>query len=248
MGLQSGFLRSRPRRRPAIPQSDGTTAMTQDGIRVLFKQMVAGDVAATREISSYLQSRSAKADAGDLSARNELEQLVYDVSYDIVSQRMRRSFPFLIGRCSVAEVLHAGWERLLETSPEPLDDLAAYCRRILSMVRYAFLDIVTAQRELDKCQQASTVFYNHTGDSHHHLNTQFEGSDSQSPISLAIWSEFHDQIQELPDGVRNVFELHYYLGLPRHQIASQLKMTEHRVRVLVLDASQRLGRAFPDIA
>ena len=222
--------------------------MKQDTTRDLFRSMLSGNEAAAGEISGYLKRRGAQAESGDTAARNELEQLVYDVSYDIVAQRMRRSFPFLIGRRSVADVLHAGWERLLEKSPEPLDDLTAYCRRILSMVRFAFLDIVSAERDFDGFHQAPTVAYTQ-GPDDSALNLEaIEASGSFNPVSLAVWSEFHEQIRALPEDVRDVFELYYYLELPRNQIATQLGITEHRVRVLVLDACQRLGRACPDLS
>ena len=116
------------------------------------------------------------------------------------------------------------------------------------MVRFAFLDIVSAERDFDGFHQAPTVAYTQ-GPDDSALNLEaIEASGSFNPVSLAVWSEFHEQIRALPEDVRDVFELYYYLELPRNQIATQLGITEHRVRVLVLDACQRLGRAFPDLS
>ena len=44
-----------------------------------------------------------------------------------------------------------------------------------------------------------------------------------------------------------MFELRYYLGMPRRVIAQQLSITQHVVRVLWLEAMQQLGDVLPDV-
>jgi RNA polymerase sigma factor (sigma-70 family) len=58
---------------------------------------------------------------------------------------------------------------------------------------------------------------------------------------LAAWTELHQRVAELPDKERTVFELHYYLGLPQAQIASELGLAPKQVSRLWMSARERLA-------
>jgi len=45
---------------------------------------------------------------------------------------------------------------------------------------------------------------------------------THDPAALAVWTEFHEQVQGLPDEEREVFEQTWYLGLAQTEIAEAL--------------------------
>jgi DNA-directed RNA polymerase specialized sigma24 family protein len=248
--------------------------MNQQQRKALFRQMVNGDSEATRQLAEYLRLRGPQAAAGDAVARDELETLVYDITYDYVKKRLRRDFHFLRDRHSAASVVHEAWLRLLGPSPPPIEDPLSLCRRIAHMVRYALLDIVRAQRDWDGRHHAppgpagadknppafDIVKARANGISVVHVPRSQAGPDknapalnlgraedpqSPDPARLAVWSEFHERVASLPEDVREVFELDCYVEMSRGAIAKQLGVTEHCVRRLKLDALRRLGDVVP---
>jgi RNA polymerase sigma factor (sigma-70 family) len=82
---------------------------------------------------------------------------------------------------------------------------------------------------------------------------QFSGGDSDSagfaslaghtldPARLALWSEFHARVANLPEDERQVFELHYYLELPQTEIARILNLHPRKVSYLWIAGTQRLA-------
>ncbi len=53
---------------------------------------------------------------------------------------------------------------------------------------------------------------------------------TNDPISLADWSEFHEQVECLPDELRQVFDLLWYGGLRPADIAQQLEVDVRTVQ------------------
>ncbi|MFH1924459.1 MAG: sigma-70 family RNA polymerase sigma factor [Planctomycetota bacterium] len=55
-------------------------------------------------------------------------------------------------------------------------------------------------------------------------------ADTSGPSTLAEWTEFHRLVEELPQPEREVFDLHYYGGLPHREVAKALGTSEPTVR------------------
>jgi RNA polymerase sigma factor (sigma-70 family) len=76
------------------------------------------------------------------------------------------------------------------------------------------------------------------------LPTSAEPRDSSGePASLAEWTEFHSQVEALPDEEREVFQLVWYQGLTQEQAAEILGVTARTVRRRWQDARYRLCKA-----
>ena len=59
----------------------------------------------------------------------------------------------------------------------------------------------------------------------------FEEHDSScSPSNLAVWTEFHSSIEQLPEIERQVFDLLWYHELTQVEAAKVLKVTERQLR------------------
>jgi RNA polymerase sigma factor (sigma-70 family) len=55
-------------------------------------------------------------------------------------------------------------------------------------------------------------------------------ADTDEPARLALWTEFHAQVDALPDAEKEVFDLLWYQGLSQAEAAALLDVTERVVR------------------
>jgi RNA polymerase sigma-70 factor (ECF subfamily) len=60
------------------------------------------------------------------------------------------------------------------------------------------------------------------------------------PGRLALWTEFHRRVEELPDAVRAVFELVWYQELPQAEVAQLLHISVPTVKRRLVEARVRL--------
>jgi RNA polymerase sigma-70 factor (ECF subfamily) len=68
------------------------------------------------------------------------------------------------------------------------------------------------------------------------------GTDTDDPARLAAWTEFHVQVQALPDEEREIFDLLWYQDLSKAEAAELLGVTERVVRYRWRSARVRLHR------
>jgi RNA polymerase sigma factor (sigma-70 family) len=74
-------------------------------------------------------------------------------------------------------------------------------------------------------------------------------ADTDDPVGLASWTEFHDTVEALPDQEREIFDLLWYQGLSQREAAALLGITERmakrRWRAARLKLHERLGGRLP---
>jgi RNA polymerase sigma factor (sigma-70 family) len=74
------------------------------------------------------------------------------------------------------------------------------------------------------------------------------GTDTDDPARLADWTEFHDQVENLPAEEKEIFNLLWYQGLPQAEAAALLGVTErvvrYRWRTARLRLLERMGDRF----
>lgn len=66
-------------------------------------------------------------------------------------------------------------------------------------------------------------------------------ASSCHPVNLLDWSEFHTQIEELPEKQKQVFELLYYEGLTQSEAAELLEVSKETVKFRWRRALNTLG-------
>jgi RNA polymerase sigma factor (sigma-70 family) len=75
-------------------------------------------------------------------------------------------------------------------------------------------------------------------------------ADTDEPARLAVWAEFHAQVDALPDAEKEVFDLLCYQGLSQVEAAALLDVTErvvkYRWRSARLKLHERLGGRMPE--
>jgi RNA polymerase sigma-70 factor (ECF subfamily) len=73
---------------------------------------------------------------------------------------------------------------------------------------------------------------------------RYERADSSAePASLAEWTEFHQQVEAMPEEEREVFNLVWYEEMTHEQVAQILGVTTRTVRRRWQDARYRLQKA-----
>jgi len=76
----------------------------------------------------------------------------------------------------------------------------------------------------------------------------YEQSDtSDEPSRLASWREFHEQVAQLPDEEREMFDLLWYQGLGQAEAANLLGISERTVQRRWQTARLRLHRALEGV-
>jgi RNA polymerase sigma-70 factor (ECF subfamily) len=58
----------------------------------------------------------------------------------------------------------------------------------------------------------------------------FEGAADENPAHLAAWAEFHEQVGQLPDEERELFDLLWYQELSQSEAAELLSVSERTVK------------------
>src|SRR5258706_15757041 len=70
-------------------------------------------------------------------------------------------------------------------------------------------------------------------------------ADSTDPGQLSLWTEFHEKVKDLPDELRESFELLWYQGLTQTEVADLLGVSTRTVQRRRVDACQRLRLTTP---
>ena len=147
-----------------------------------------------------------------------------------------RDFPGLRDRHDVESVVDESWARLmraLETvRPPTVED---FLRLVAHKVRQVLLDMADRQKQRDDRVRAAPA------GQREQPGRDEPADDSLEPGRLALLTEFHRQVENLPGDQRTVFDLHYYTDLPQAEIARLLGMHPRKVSYLWVAATERLA-------
>lgn len=70
--------------------------------------------------------------------------------------------------------------------------------------------------------------------------------ESESPQRMAMWADFHDFVNGLPDGLREVVDLHWYHGLTHNEVGETLGIAEVTSRSRWAQVRHRAIQQFPE--
>jgi RNA polymerase sigma-70 factor (ECF subfamily) len=170
----------------------------------------------------------ARLQAGDLAARDALFTCAGD-RLRVLAHKMLAGYPRVHRWEETDDVLQNAMLRLYRT----LQDVPP--RTVTDFLRLAALNI---RREL---LDMAKKYYGPLGLGAHHATQPPEsdhtrelhepaGEQSLEPARLAAWSEFHEQVERLPEEEREVFDLLWYQGLTQAEAAELLKVNERTVK------------------
>jgi RNA polymerase sigma factor (sigma-70 family) len=178
---------------------------------------------------------------GDADARRELLQRAHDRLLRIAATIFRQDFPALHGRHDLESVVSEVWMRLVsaleKTQPETVD---GFFGLVFLKVRQVLLDMAQNQRRLDARQGQGQSPADGSGSDT--LAGLDQADTTHDPGRLAVLTEFHEQIEKLPEDQRRIFELHYYGDFSQAEIAQTLGVPRKQVSRLWLTATGRLAR------
>jgi RNA polymerase sigma-70 factor (ECF subfamily) len=204
-----------------------------------------GILEVTSNSSADLQDLIDRLHRGEPTARSELLQRAHNHLLRIAKSIFEKDFPDLRGRHDLESVVSEVWIRLVTalevTQPQTVD---GFLGLVFHKVRQVLLDIAKRQRREDAHRYRPPV---ETGDSN--ALPAFDRADtSNEPGRLAVLTEFHQQVEKLPDDQRTVFELRYYAGFSQVEIAQIRGMPPKQVSRLWLAATRRLAQWLKDFA
>ncbi len=202
------------------------------------------------EPSVMLQACLDRLRAGDASARNELFQHACQ-RLERLTRSMLRNYPGVRRWEDTGDVLQNAMLRLCRALGEvPLPTVRDFYRVAALQVRRELIDL-------------ARHYYGPQGAGAHHASLGPEDGQGHAPPALeqadvthepgrvALWTEFHRQVEALPAEEREVFDLLYYQGLKQEQAAAVVGVTvrtiKSRWRDVRLKLHEALGGELPGI-
>jgi RNA polymerase sigma-70 factor (ECF subfamily) len=189
----------------------------------------------TADLTSELQELIDRLVAGDQSARGELIGRAYD-RLRRLAHKMLRKFPHVGDFEESSDVLHDSLPRLIRALESvPPASVAQFFALASRQMHWELLDLAKryAGREAPRGEQISARANDGSPNP--------EPATSDSPSTLASWTEFHRAVESLPEKDRDVFDMLYYQELTHAEAAALLHVSESTVRRLWLSARRRLG-------
>jgi RNA polymerase sigma-70 factor (ECF subfamily) len=174
---------------------------------------------------SQIQSWLVRLQAGDPAARDALLGLAGERLRQL-ARRMLQTYPRVRRWEETDDVLQNALLRLYRTLKDvPPQSAADFLRLGALNIRRELLDLIKH-------------YYGPQGPGAHHATLdpdrpqppESAGHVSLDPGSLALWSEFHRQVENLPDEERAVFDLLWYQGLSQAEAAEVLGVTDRTIK------------------
>jgi RNA polymerase sigma-70 factor (ECF subfamily) len=176
--------------------------------------------------STLVQRHLDRLQAGDLAARDELVARAYGKLQEQVA-RMLGQYPGVRRWEEADDVTNNAASRLWRALEEARPATALHFYHLAAVqVRRELIDL--ARRYAGPEGIAANHESVAPGDDSHRVA---DPSDhSHDPAQLALWAEFHRQVNQLPDEEREAFDLLYYQELPQAEAAALLGISEATLR------------------
>jgi RNA polymerase sigma factor (sigma-70 family) len=176
---------------------------------------------------------------GEVAARRELLERAHDRLLRIAGRIFHEDFPSLHGRHNLESVVSEVWLRLVvaleSTVPESVE---GFFGLVFVKVRQVLLDMAQGQRRVDARRRDGPL----DAGEPEALAAFDQAETTHDPERLALLTEFHEQIDRLPEDQRTIFDLHYYGGFSQAEIARMLELHRKQVSRLWLAATWRLAQ------
>ena len=188
---------------------------------------------------AQLQSLLDRLRSGDKDARRQFLEQVCGRLRRLAAKILHGSFPNLERLHDVDSVVHETWLRLIQAldkaDPPTVND---FFRLAAHKIRQVLLDMAERKRRTDNRETWRAGSQRADPASELSNNTYDAGR-------LALWTEFHRQVETLDEPQRTVFDMHYYLGLPQAEIAKIIDLHPRKVSYLWVAATEKLAGGMP---
>jgi RNA polymerase sigma-70 factor (ECF subfamily) len=183
----------------------------------------------TDKHTTTIQSWIDRLQAGDASARESLLGCACD-RLTLLARRMLRGFPVVHRWEQTDDVLQNALVRLdralRSVSPASAQD---FFRLATTEIRRELIDLARRYSGPERLG-ANRQPWPDAGVGSGRKDPADEISDlTHEPSRLAVWTEFHSQVGDLPEKDREIFDLLWYQGLTQAEAATILGVTERTV-------------------
>jgi RNA polymerase sigma-70 factor (ECF subfamily) len=179
---------------------------------------------------------------GDPAAKDRLIDCAFE-RLDYLARRMLRDFPRVARWEQASDVRQSALIRLSRALEQcPPATARDFLRLAACQIRRELIDLARHYQGpmgMDR-HRAGGVEAPAAADSS--LPPAEPSDDTQEPARLAAWTELHEKIGTLPDDEREAFELLWYQGMTRAEVAAVLEVNERTVQRRWQAARLRLYR------
>jgi RNA polymerase sigma factor (sigma-70 family) len=177
--------------------------------------------------TAQLEGCLARFRCGDPAARDELLRQVYD-RLQRLTRKMLRNFPGVKRWTETDDVLQNVLLRLVRALQDVQPgSMREFFGLSTELIRRELLDMA---RHYDGPQGMGAHHWTNAGDEVSGRPAYEKADESHEPSALAIWREFHHQVQGLPEEEREVVGLLFYQELTQAQAAEILHVTVRTVQ------------------
>jgi RNA polymerase sigma-70 factor (ECF subfamily) len=178
---------------------------------------------------------------GDHSAREALAGLVYDRLMRL-SHLILRSGSARVQRWEeTADLAHAAWfriQRAIESEVLAFTEPEQFFRLAARHIRFEIIDLHRKHRARHDAHR--TKIRNADGQLPDDGNMFIENS-TVDPKQVALWAEFHETVESLPEPLQEVTDLLWYQGLTQEEAANLLRVSVKTVKRRWRDAKLALA-------
>ncbi len=213
----------------------------------LWSLMPHGGCAKVTDMASdetiHLQQLLDRLRQGDDSARRELIGCAYERLRLLARNVLHREVPRIDELHETGSVLHLAAIQLLKAlEQEHPATLGAFFALAAKKTREVLLDVVRRSRRRGGEVRGVGIAQGQDTPG----APLYESADtSDDPANLALWTEFHEKVDELPERERAVVDLHWYQGLTQAETGAILGLTQKVVSRLYIQAFQKLRDYVP---
>ncbi len=179
----------------------------------------------------------------EIPSRQVIDDLItYAVGrLEKLARQMLRSYPRLSEE--TGDLLSSAYQRLLRA----LHDEQVR-KRLVTAQDFFRLSALQIRRELTDLarrhqRRGDMVSLGSPPDTNHSSMDLTPADNTLNPEQLAVWSEFHTAVEQLPDAEREAFELIWYHELSYAEVARMWQIDERNVRRRFQGARRRLYEA-----
>jgi RNA polymerase sigma-70 factor (ECF subfamily) len=180
--------------------------------------------------SAELQVYIDRLQAGDRSARDEL--------LGHASERLRR----LTRKMLQSYPRVKRWELTDDVLQNALLRLWTALQQVTPLSVREFVGLASLQIRRELIDLAHRYYGPEGVGTHHssHIDTPEPGDSTQEPGRLAVWTEFHQRVESLPEEEREAFDCLWYQGLTYREAATLLGISESTMKRRWVAARRRL--------
>jgi RNA polymerase sigma factor (sigma-70 family) len=200
--------------------------------------------------TSQLQEWIRRTNVGDPQAREDLLGHTRDRLMRIARRMLHGPHARLEVLEQTDDVVQELYLRLLERwqsffeQPQPVATVSDYFFRAAGMMRNLLIDLGRKHFGRQSQRQRPLSLEANAG-ADTGSDARYEpSSDTDDPADVSFWTEFHQEVERLPEDLRAVVDLRWYHDLTHPEIAALLGVAEVTVRARWTKARLRLQAKF----